>query len=123
MCLTKKYKWPRITLRPKTVYKVLEKSNKKLTTPFMSYTVELGKECKGKYDEKDTLLNTIFDEYVSSGFIHSYKDKETAIDYLVYGNVVVKCTIPRFTLYFVGHNDIASRKIYYDSIVIDKSCS
>ncbi len=117
MCLTKKYKWPRITLRPKIVYKVLEKRNGKFFTPFMNYEVEINKKYKGKYNMFDTLFKTIKDDYVRSGFIHSYTDKESAV-----GNVVVECIIPRFTLYFIGRgNDIASRKIYYKSLIIDKS--
>lgn len=121
MCLIKKHKWPKITLQPKIVYKVLSKRSGMLFTPYRDNEVKLNKEYRGVYNKFDTLFTTIKSNSVNSGFIHSYKDRNKAMERVFIGNVVVICVIPSFTLYFEGvGGEIASRNLIYKNIIYIK---
>ena len=121
MCLFKKSLIPRITLKPKTVYKIVSKSyNNGCCTYFMEDKVNLGKIYTGKFTKRE-IFSFLFERYIDSGFIHSYSeniDLESIIfEYIKLGAenlALIKCEIPRFTLYYNGHEDeIASRRLKY----------
>lgn len=121
MCLFKKSIIPKITLKPKTVYKIVSKSyNNEYYTYFIGDKVNLGKTYTGKFTKLEA-FSFLFKKYIDSGFIHSYSEnidleftifeyKEQTTEKLA----LIKCEIPRFTLYYNGYGDeIASRRLKY----------
>lgn len=124
MCLVKLHKYPKITIFPKTVYKVIHvSSDGKFLTPYRAYSVELGKTYTGKFMWRRTFKNTIHTNFIEDGFIHAYTTIEDAItEKLSLGDIsirIVKCRIPAFTYYYIGkHNDIASRKLKYTNKIL-----
>lgn len=124
MCLTKKSMIPRIALKDIVVYKILIKDSKgNLFTPIVCDHVKLGYTYKGIFgisnDElrnQRSLISSLFSKYITSGYIHSYTDKYYAA--CRYTGRLVKCIIPKGTLYFIGDDfDIASRKLKYVEII------
>lgn len=121
MCLVKSSIIPRITLKPKIVYKVLYKDKGNYYTPFMDCKVELNKLYIGEFFGNG-LITFLFSKYIDSGFIHSYDSIDSAINNFIDASnddssaIIIKCEIPRFTLYYKGHcREIASRKLKYIS--------
>lgn len=121
MCLFKVSKIPKITLKPKTVYKIVSKSyNNEYYTYFMEDKVNLGKTYSGKFFKLD-VFSFLFSKYIDSGFIHSYSERNnlelTILEYKEQTSQklsLIKCTIPRFTLYYEGYADeVASRRLKY----------
>lgn len=89
---------PRIALKNKTVYKVLLMCEDLLLTPTKHKDVEIGRTYYGNIHS----------------YSNYYKAKERALIFSL--AVIVRCTIPRWTLYFVG-KDIESRKLKYEEII------
>lgn len=121
MCLYKSSLIPRITLKPKTVYKIVMKRGEGYSTFYTMHKVELDKLYTGKFRD-DELFTFLFKSTISSGFIHSYENNEELIEEIfqeykevTLGNVaLIKCEIPKFTLYYKGFcGEIASRKLKY----------
>ena len=118
MCLEKKgmislrYAW-----KPKKVYKILEKyrvnDNIKYITPYIAEEVEIGKEMI----PKTSLIKGLCSSYLTNEVIHCYEDWSTAMLHIPWSlydlsYVIVKCTIPAGTFYWVGKcGDIGTRKV------------
>lgn len=116
MCLIKNHKFPYITIFPKTVYKLVEKTEDKniYKTSYRHFIVKLGKTYKGIFYSNNNIFKNIKLPVVNDGFIHSYNNiiiaKHDKSDY----EIIIKCKIPSFTLYYKGiSDDIASRKLKY----------
>lgn len=125
MCLLKKSIIPKITLKPKTVYKIINKTyNNEYYTHFTGDKVNLEKTYSGKFFKLD-VFSFLFSKYIDSGFIHSYSEKNnlelTILEYKEQTTeklILVKCEIPKFTLYYEGYGDeIASRRLKYIEVV------
>ena len=123
MCLIKKSWIPRITLRNKIVYKIIEGDGKQFRTPFMLDTIEIGKTYKAI---GTSLYDSLFKKYLRSGFIRSYYNYQVVKEQYYWFRIrekspnykfepyLVKCIIPRFTFYYIGKDkDIASKKLKY----------
>lgn len=129
MCLTKKSFIPRIALRNKVTYKWCINSNEELITYFRKEKVKLGKVYTGEFQKfykgsiLDFIIESLLSTFISDGFIHSFNNLKSAyIHAPIYHSYdtlnLVKCTIPKFTLYFIGKDgEIASRKLRYDKIL------
>lgn len=138
MCLEKKSRIPRIATKNIIVYKILKSEDNKLFTQFYGYKVEIGKTYKGIFDKYHIfikhglriftnniicfLISLFYSKFITSGYIHSYSSYAN-IPYIfkycyINNYYIIKCIIPRGTLYFIGKdNDIASRKIKYIKII------
>ena len=124
MCLATKQKWPKIAWKPITTYKVVYSpyDYPSLLTLFQSFPIQIG--CAYKV----SLIKILKTRIKVSGIhlmrkgIHSYK-KESPARFMARLNmnkntIVVKCTIPRFSLYWIGDNDdIVSNKLKYVKIL------
>ena len=129
MCLFTKQLLPRRAKEPITVYKMVYKSPFQYFTPFRHIPIKL-KDCitatgpltgcprfdySGKY-----VINT-----VSKGYIHAYKDFETAKDWCRFANPeshsrnykVLMCVIEPGTLYYVGDTEICARSLTTKGII------
>ena len=68
------------------------------------------------------LISLFYSKFITSGYIHSYSSYAN-IPYIfkhcyINNYCIIKCIIPRGTLYFIGKdNDITSRKIKYIEII------
>lgn len=118
MCLIKIDLLPRITLKPKKVYKLLcrkfliNSHEYQLITPFTNRPVELGKSYDGKFSNT-TFSESLFNRYITDGYIHCFKDIKSARESFVFGKLI-ECVIPIGTLYWRGNNgEIATRKLKY----------
>lgn len=138
MCLEKKSRIPRIATKDIIVYKILISKNNKLYTPFCRNEIEIGKTYKGIFDKYNIfikhrlrtftnsiicfLISLFFSKFIHSGYIHFYSNYDNIPNsvkhYYVNSYRIIKCIIPKGTLYFIGKNgDIASRKIKYIKII------
>lgn len=119
MCLFKKSFIPIIALKDIVVYKkVYKKCNGILITPITLDVIEIGKTYKGKFCSLDTFgtpsfspsfIKSLFSKEIDTGYIHSCVHPKGAVL-----RKVIKCIIPKGTLYFIGNRgDIASRKLKY----------
>lgn len=137
MCLKKKSRIPRIATKDIVVYKILHVENNKLFTLFCRNEIEIGKTYKGIFDKYNIfikhrlctfnnniicfLISLFFSKLITSGYIHSYSNYNSIPSYFKYSylnNYIIKCIVPKGTLYFIGKNgDIASRKIKYVKII------
>lgn len=129
MCLTTRWKFPRITTKEKVVYKIVYKNpiDEEVcyagVTKFRYRYNILHKEPIFKHLWSDNIFDT-FSEF-KDGWVHSFNSLESAIEsmecYSCYqlgtrrmpeNIIIVKCIIPRFTLYYKGMDgDICSKKI------------
>lgn len=119
MCLVKKYRFPKLALKPKIVYKVLYNnvSENTLATPFMDCKVKLGEEIKAS----DSLVRGILNRrYINGEGVHAFIYLSTAeierctIELTTRKDaVIVKSVIPRFTFYWESRDniEIAARKM------------
>ena len=118
MCLVKIHKFPRISWKPITCYKVLRRQKGNYMTPCVDYLITKDKEViKGN----ENFFKGLKDKDIFGWGVHAYTNIFTAMntaqyfcmcDLIIGGHVVVKCTIPRFTFYFKGTNDeICARKM------------
>jgi len=112
--------------KDKTVYKLVVRTlfSKELVTSFQASLIHIGKEY---YSD----LISDNDGYISIG-LHSFKKMEDA-DIMArgWGEIVVKCTIPKGAHYYAGEfliidgngarKSYASDRIRYDEIVADYS--
>lgn len=138
MCLTKTKRLPRIVIKDIVVYKVLLEVNGNLLTPYQNYPIEMGKTYTGSFEDcyvsAPRLLNksyfrykiyhyicSIFSKNITGGYIHSFYDEQAAKICSKYWcpTYVVKCVIPKGSIYFIGENgrECASIKLRYDEIV------
>lgn len=131
MCLYKLNKIPRIALKDKFVYKLIYKDfyGFKRTIAQKEF-IKLGETYKGVFKEdykfynyfiKNKILSFLYSLFcsktITSGYIHSFLSYKDALNIFKFTNgreILVKCIIPKGTIYFLGkHNDIASRKLKY----------
>ncbi len=138
MCLEKKSRIPRIATKDIIVYKILIPKYHELFTPYYNDNIEIGKTYKGTFSRYSIwikhkpraftnniicfLISLFFSKIISSGYIHSYNNYNIIFNTnnWFYGNyyLIVKCIIPKGTLYFIGKDgDIASRKLKYVKII------
>lgn len=119
MCLYKKSRVPRIAMRDITVYKIVITKNHKYVTLFRNYEIELGKTYKGIFYGDNIIIELILSllyHAIFDGYIHSYCKLEKWM--FKPHHTIMKCVIPRGTLYFIGDdNDIASRKLKYIEVI------
>ena len=128
MCLIKLSKIPRIATNDIVVYKLVlmddEKvNNHSLCTPYMYIPINLGEIARAKGLNIFEIFFSLFSRYIEKGFIHSYQRLNVArIHYRLLNNMmpakIVRCVIPKGTLYFIGEDEeIASRKLLYVEII------
>lgn len=125
MCLEKKSLIPRIALKDIVVYKALNNFDGALSTKITKNTIKLGVTYKGIFRagiytyykcNPRSLISSLFNRFITSGYIHSYPYKEIVED--IWGDTIVECIIPKGTLYFIGKNgDVASRRIKYIKVI------
>lgn len=115
MCLYKNHKFPYITIFPKTVYKVLRPIDgiNTFETPHRGFTIKLGETYKGIFLGNNNIFKTIKLHFIGDGFIHSYNTISEAGINKTFSQVIIKCKIPSFTLYYKDGYCIASRKLKY----------
>lgn len=114
MCLIKKYKYPRFTIFPKTVYKRLDEENGMLVTPCQRNLIRMGETHIAKPYYKNIIKKAINKESLDEGFIHCYKNYKYACEHGYFTEHIAKCRIPAFTIYFIGcYGEIATRKLKY----------
>lgn len=123
MCLFKTHKKPKVSIFSKTVYKVLlEYPSGKFVTPYNNAPIELGKTYTGKFCGTRTLIDTIEDEFIEDGFIHSFRSlaeaRKEKVSWDSPSYKIVKCRIPAFTYFYKGEDgEIASRKLKYIKVI------
>ena len=128
MCLTTNQKWPKIAWKPITVYKVVSGWEDPYKTIFRGAKIQIGKTYKEsvynilKNKQYLTCLNDGTKYYEFYEGIHSVTEKDTAKAIAKYFEVLypaktVECTIPRFSLYWIGDGDIVSNKLKYVKIL------
>lgn len=110
MCLVKTHKWPKITLRPKLVYKVLEIQKGVLSTPHVGMIVKLGETIKAK----KWWNIAVGEKEIWGEGVHAYVDlrrAETARQ-CGWARRIFIAEIPVFTLYWMGDSyDIAAKRM------------
>lgn len=118
MCLVKIHKFPKISWKPITCYKILQKRKNNYSTPYLNYSITKDKEViKGNENFFKGLISKIICGWGVHAYINRYDAFELAqycckVDQVIGGYVVIKCIIPRFTFYFKGkNNEICSRKM------------
>lgn len=124
MCLTTKQKWPKIAWKPITTYKVVYTPDGHLPflTLFQCSPIRIGRTYK------ETLRNIFRSrKKFSKGYemyfgLHSYINEDfsrsIARCYEDHGTKIIECTVPRFSLYWIGENiDIVSNKLKYVKIL------
>lgn len=117
MCLIKSSLIPRITLKEKVVYKILIIDHPFYITPFMLEPIVIGSEYVGEF-RRTFLIFTFFKKCIKEGYIHCFKTITDARMSKTTESVIVKCVIPKYTLYWKGNlGDIASRKLIYKEII------
>lgn len=105
MCLYALHHWPKIAWKPITVYKRLEKDNGRVITPHRSAKVH-------SRQLMWTVLFPLHAKIIVYHGIHAYTNSKVAKKYLFCGEFVVKATIPRFSLYYLGaYNEICSNRL------------
>lgn len=129
MCLTTKQKWPKIAWRPITVYKVVCGWEDPYRTIYLKAKIQIGKTYREsvynilKNKQCFTCLDDETKYYRFHEGIHSVIEKDAAQIISTYFDVlypteIVECTIPRFSLYWIGvDNDIVSNKLKYVKIL------
>lgn len=118
MCLVKIHKFPRISWKPITCYKVLQRRKNNYVTPCVNYSITKDREVIKGYEN---FFNGLKCKTIHGWGVHAFTNMFDAlqmaqyfcrIDQVIGGHVVVKCIIPRFTFYFKGkNNEICSRKM------------
>ena len=123
MCLNiKKDQKPKIAKRNITVYKVVDKEDNELTTPWYFLVVEIGEE----YSSKLIIQSDSFNPIITEG-LHSFADLEEATaDAEDDALVLIKCIIPKGSIYYKGidcfnNQSYASNKLKYIKILKDFS--
>lgn len=124
MCLCKKSRIPRIAIKDIVVYKILLPTKNILgggyKTPYQDCIVNINNLHYGKFNYQDTLLTSFIRPTIESGYIHSYISLESLNWALFSDMCIIKCVIPKGTLYWIGDNeDIASRKLKYLDIIVE----
>lgn len=119
MCLIKIHRLPKLSIFSKTVYKCLIPVDYDcFVTPYTQSPIKMGETYKGKFVSKRNLISSIAKREIADGFIHSYISLRVAKYMRCYGEVIVECEIPPFTLYYEGdYDEIASKKLKYLKIV------
>lgn len=118
MCLVKIHKFPKISWKPITCYKVLRKQKGNYMTPCVNYFITKDREV---IIGEENFFKGIKYENIFGWGVHAFINKSDAFvlsqyfcsyDQRIGGHVVVKCIIPRFTFYFYGkNNEICARKM------------
>ena len=128
MCLTTKQKWPKIAWKPITVYKVIYGYPNNYRTLYQRMPIDIGETYRESVynilkNRKYLLMIEEKGYYEFNEGLHSVKDRITALAIANYYEVlypvqIVECTIPRFSLYWIGiDNDIVSNKLKYMKIL------
>jgi len=127
MCLIIKNGTKRRTAKKDmTVYKVIANRESPVNgrgeyrTPYMAMHVEIGKTYRSRLVRGSAVFNFYngggLHSVINAG-LHSYDNLEDA-KLAALSHVVVRCTIPAGSKYYVGHeNEIASDTLRYDEIV------
>lgn len=128
MCLVKKFKIPRFTLKPKKVYKVVEKRDwlapTVYKTPFMWKEIQMGKSYKGKGFSKYLKAFLPNQNIIEGGYIHCFSHTAGIKDYFPnFSNsshlFIAVCEIPAYTIYWEGKEcfTLAARRLKYIRII------
>lgn len=118
MCLVKIHKFPKISWKPITCYKVLKRRKNNYMTPCVDYLITKDREViKGNENFFKGLKHKNIFGWGVHAFTNMYDAMKMAnyccmYDHIIGGHVVVECIIPRFTFYFYGKNyEICARKM------------
>ena len=118
MCLISKSKFPTIAKSNITVYKVLKSD---FTSLYYFFPYELNKLYEENEDIRyDTHYRDVDVFSFSKNWIHSYTNKKIAKNYIKGKLILVKCIIPKGTMY---HKDINNKEICSKKIKITEVCS
>lgn len=133
MCLIKLHRFPKISFKPIEVYKVFLCNDGDYTnnyracltkelirevgfyTPFAGYgpvSIKSGTIVESKCSLLKGFYNIFFGKSIGKEGVHAYTCEDSAKKFWFDGFTIVKCVIPKFTLYWYGKdNEIAARKI------------
>lgn len=130
MCLTTRQICPLKAKRDITVYKILKINPLgKLYTPCTYVEVKVGEtmdaSCQKTQEYSRKLVSTkhqLLVKEIGGGMIHSYVDENFALvmtNWIDYKWAIVKCTIPKGTLYYISFNNtqICSKKLIINKII------
>ena len=129
MCLQTNQKWPKIAWKPITTYKVVYGYKNPYKTMYQREKIQIGQTYKESVDDilksRYSFMDIVEDKkfYNFNQGLHSCTKKDIAKDIAEYFDVlyptnIVECTIPRFSLYWIGNNgDIVSNKLKYVKIL------
>lgn len=105
MCLIALHHWPKIAWKPITVYKRLHRRDNGVFTPCVYHGVE----------SEQLMRANRFPLYTKRAVyygIHAYTSPDIAKRCAYDEEFVVKATIPRFSLYYLGtYNEICSNRL------------
>lgn len=120
MCLITKWRFPRLSLKHKKVYKILCKRRNGYFSYVKEYKCKIGKLHKDKFipllssKYTDKLLPTEDLRCINGGYFH-FKTIPPELHGIFI--VVAECTIPRFTLYY---ESISGREICAKKFIINR---
>lgn len=146
MCLHTTNKFPRIATKDIETYKVVAKADSFVCSPYRTqYKWELNKVIKDKesakivkrkfYRDGTKMENPEKEISISRGFFHTYLDLDEArkmqdffqaarriVDCVLVEHTIVKCIIPKGTIYYSGVDDsglkcYASKRLIINEIV------
>lgn len=114
MCLTSKWRFPKIAKEDIVCYKVLEVNidNRYFVTPYRKNIVDINKP----YEAKEANSLSIFHPYTKTkGYIHTFAFIPTLqnLKERFDNPVVFKCIIPKGTKYHRGNFAYCSKKIIF----------
>lgn len=118
MCLITKWRFPRLSLKPKKVYKILIKRYNGYFSYVKEYKCEIDKLHKDKFtplfSSKLPGLGGL--RGINSGYFHF---KTNPVQPSEDSIVVAECTIPRFTLYYesIFRIEICAKKFIINRIL------
>ena len=124
MCLIKKRRLPKISRKPITVYKIIERYNNFYMTPVREEYINLNSTLKAK----DTSIYEMYCSSVIKGCgVHAYINLEKAQEvmetyYRRFHYIILKCVIPPNTYFWEGKGgDIAARELEISNVSISIS--
>ena len=108
MCLIKIHRFPKISSKPITVYKVLIPLNRIFITPCQSCKVYIGDTIKAR----KAWWKGVFKEGIEGEGVHAYVSIDNAKENIYGNDVIAEVEIPPYTPYWIGKaGDMAASKM------------
>lgn len=106
MCLLSKQKEPLIAKEDIVAYKIAIKVGMMYYSYFQHFPYTLNADCEETEEEEITKIGDLYS--IGKGWIHCYQD----IKFHCKGTKLLKCIIPKGTLYYIGINgDICAKRL------------